>query len=206
VSANADKRYRLVRKVKVSTASEHDTTHVEDVLDPANTNRDILADKGYVDGERKARLSKQGWRMHIQRKGSKDKPLSEVQQRRNHRIAKTRARIEHVFAGLAQMGGKMLRSIGVARARLHLNWKVAAYGGRGRGILRPEPAEKTRCLLLTQLRSLLGCSAPSACRKPSFVVSQWTTSRCRRTGPTHRNRQVGHIECLRHSANCRFLF
>jgi IS5 family transposase len=32
-----------------------------------------------------------------------------------------------VFAGLAQMGGKTLRSIGLARARLHLNWKVAAY-------------------------------------------------------------------------------
>lgn len=63
------------------------------MLDPANTNRDILADKGYVDGERETRLSKQAWRMHIQYKGSKDKPVSEVQQRRNHRIAKTRARI-----------------------------------------------------------------------------------------------------------------
>lgn len=127
VSANADKRYKLVRKIKVSTASEHDTTHFEDVLDPANTNRNILADKGYVDGEREARLTKQGWRMHIQRKGSKDKPISETQERRNRRIAKTRARIEHVFAGLAQMGGKALRSIGLARATLHLNWKVAAY-------------------------------------------------------------------------------
>ena len=127
VSANADNRYKLVRKIKVSTASEHDTMHFEDVLDPVNTNRNILADKGYVDGEREARLSKQGWRMHIQRKGSKGKPISEAQQRRNHRIAKTRARIEHVFAGLAQMGGKALRSIGLARATLHLNWKVAAY-------------------------------------------------------------------------------
>jgi len=45
------------------------------VLDPANTSRDILADKGYVDGEREARLS-QGWRMHIQRKDSKGKPIS----------------------------------------------------------------------------------------------------------------------------------
>jgi len=53
--------------------------------------------------------------------------LSEAQQCRDHRIAKTRARIEHVFAGLAQMGGKTLRSIGLARARPHLNWKVAAY-------------------------------------------------------------------------------
>lgn len=121
VSANADKRYNLERETKVITASGHDTSHFEDVLDPTNRNQDILADKGYVDGGREVQLSRQGWRMHIQRKGSKDKSLSEAQQRRNHRIARTRARIEHVFAGLAQMGGKTLRSFGLARARLHLN-------------------------------------------------------------------------------------
>ena len=126
VSANADNRYKLVRKIIVSTASEHDTLHFEGVLDPTNTNRDILADKGYVYGEREARLNQQGWRMRIQRKGSKDKPISETQKRRNTRIAKTRARVEHVFAGLAQLGGKSLRSIGLARATLQLNWKVAA--------------------------------------------------------------------------------
>lgn len=127
VSVNADKRYKLVRRIKVSTASAHDTLHFEDVLDLSNTSRNILADKGYVDGEREDRLSKQGWRIHIQRKGTKDKPISETQQRRNHRIAKTRARVEHVFAGLAQLGGKALRSIGLARATLQLNWKIAAY-------------------------------------------------------------------------------
>ena len=123
VSANADKRYKLVRKIKVSTASEHDTLHFEDVLDPNN----ILADKGYVDGAREERLSKQGWRMHIQRKGTKDKPISETQERRSRRIAKTRARVEHVLAVLAQLGGKAVRSIGLPRATLQLNWKVAAY-------------------------------------------------------------------------------
>ena len=75
----------------MSAASEHDTLHFEDALDPASANRNILADKGYVDAEREARLSKQGWRVHIQRKGRKDKPISETQKRRNHRIAKTRA-------------------------------------------------------------------------------------------------------------------
>ncbi|CAN7549395.1 IS5 family transposase [Duganella sp. LjRoot269] len=127
LSANADKRYKLIRRIKISTASEHDTLHFEAVIDPGNTSRDIYADKGYVDGEREARLKGQGWRMHIQRKGSKDRPLSEAQERRNKRIAKPRARVEHVFAGLAQLGGKVLRSIGLARATLHLNWKAAAY-------------------------------------------------------------------------------
>jgi IS5 family transposase len=55
VSVNADKRYKLIRKVKVSTASEHDTLHLEDVLDPSNTRQDLYADKGYVDKERATR-------------------------------------------------------------------------------------------------------------------------------------------------------
>src|SRR5438045_5558757 len=91
LSANADKRYKLIRKIKISTASEHDTLHFEEVIDPDNTSRDIYADKGYVNGERETRLKEKGWRMHIQRKGTKDKPLSEAQERRNKRIAKPRA-------------------------------------------------------------------------------------------------------------------
>ena len=130
LSANADKRYKLIRKIKVSTSSEHDTLHFEDVLDPSNTSRDVYADKGYVDGEREARLTGQGWRMHIQRKGTKDKAISATQEQRNKRIARTRARVEHIFAGLAQMGDKVVRSIGLARATLHLNWKAAAYNLR----------------------------------------------------------------------------
>lgn len=39
--------------------------------------RDVWADKGYVDGQRKQRLDGQGWRLHIQRKGVAGKPLSE---------------------------------------------------------------------------------------------------------------------------------
>lgn len=76
LSVNADKRYKLIRKIKVSTSSEHDTLHLEDVLDPGNTSRDLYADKGYVDGERKIRLKEQGWRVHIQRKGSKRNAIS----------------------------------------------------------------------------------------------------------------------------------
>lgn len=130
LSANVDKRYKLIRKVKVSTASEHDTLHLDEVLDTFNTSRELYADKGYVDKEREARLKASGLRVHIQRKAVKGKPLSNCQKRRNTRIARTRARVEHVFASLEQMGGKGLRSIGLARATLQLNFKVATYNLR----------------------------------------------------------------------------
>jgi len=60
----------------------------------------------------------------------RDSRIAETQERCNRRIAKTFARVEHVFAGLAQMGQKTLRSIGLARATLHLNWKAVAYNLR----------------------------------------------------------------------------
>jgi len=130
LSASTDNRYKLIRKIKVSTASAHDTLHLEDVLDESNTSRDIYADKGYADGEREERLKESGWRPRIQRKAKKGKNISACQKQRNKRISKTRVRVEHPFASLAQMGGKVVRGIGLGRATLHLNWKVATYNMR----------------------------------------------------------------------------
>lgn len=130
LSISADKRYKLIRRLKVSTAREHDTLHLEDVLDRTNTSRDLYGDKGYVDGEREARLKSTGWRVHIQRKAQKGKPLSACQERRNTRIARVRARVEHVFAAMEQMGGKLLRWIGLGRATFQLTAKAATYNLR----------------------------------------------------------------------------
>jgi IS5 family transposase len=49
------------------------------------------------------------------------------QQRRNQRIAKIRARVEHPFAAIAQMGGKLLRTIGQARANFAMTMMAACY-------------------------------------------------------------------------------
>jgi IS5 family transposase len=53
--------------------------------------------------------------------------LSACQQRRNHRIARTRARVEHVFAAIEQMGGKLIRTIGQARASFAMTMMAASY-------------------------------------------------------------------------------
>ena len=82
---------------------------------------------GYPSEKREAWLKENGFRNQIQRKGKRNKPLSECQQRRNHRIAKTRARVEHVFGAIEQMGGKMLRTIGQARASFAMTMMAACY-------------------------------------------------------------------------------
>ena len=69
-------------------------------------------------------------RPQIQRKGTAQKPLSDCQKRRNRRIAKTRARVEHVYASLEQMGGKRIRTIGMARATFAMTMMAACYNAK----------------------------------------------------------------------------
>lgn len=130
VTTNVDNRYKLIRKVKVCTASSHDTNHFDDVLDPCNTSKDIYADKGYANKAREEKLKEDGFRPQIQHKAKRGKSISACQKKRNKRISKTRVRVEHPFAALSQMGGKLLRSIGLERADFHLHCKLATYNMR----------------------------------------------------------------------------
>lgn len=127
LSINVDKKYKVIRKIETGTASTHDSTHFEDVFYTLNTSRDVFADRGYTSKDREGWLKDKGYRNQIQRKGKRNKPLSECQQRRNHRIAKTRARVEHVFATIDQMGGKLIRTIGHARANFAMTMMAACY-------------------------------------------------------------------------------
>jgi IS5 family transposase len=127
LSVNVDKKHKIIRKIVTGTASTADTCHFQNAFDPANTRRDVYADRGYPSKAREAWLKREGYRSQISRKGQKNKPLSECQQRRNHRISKSRARVEHVFAGIEQMGGKMVRTIGQARANFAMTMMAACY-------------------------------------------------------------------------------
>lgn len=127
LSVNVDRKHKFIRKIVTGTASTHDSQHFEAVIDTANTSRDVYADRGYPSEEREAWLKANGYRNRIQRKGHRNTPLSEARQRRNHRIAKTRARVEHAFAAIEQMGGKLIRTIGQARATFAMTMMAACY-------------------------------------------------------------------------------
>ena len=127
MSGSTDIKHKFIRKVFTGTASEHDSTHFDEVLDDGNTSRDVYADRGYPSEQRSEMLDALGYREHIQRKAQPNKPLSECQKKRNRRIAKTRARVEHPFAQIAQMGGKLIRTIGQARASAAMTLMAACY-------------------------------------------------------------------------------
>jgi len=127
LSVNVDKKYKVIRQLETDTARTHDSQHFDKVFDAGNTSRDVYADRGYPSEEREAWLKKHGFRNRIQRKGQRNQPLSACQQRRNRRIAKTRARVEHVFATMEQLGGKMIRTIGQARANFAMTMMATGY-------------------------------------------------------------------------------
>ena len=129
-TVSVDRKHKFIRTWVPDTACVHDSQHLEAALDEWNTSAEIYADKGYVGAEREERLREQGYRPQIQRKAKKGKTRSACQERRNRRIAKVRARVEHVFAAITQWGGKRIRTIGQARASFAMGMMVLVYNMR----------------------------------------------------------------------------
>ena len=152
LSISVDRKHKVIRKLITDTAAVHDSQHFGGVLDEWNRSAEVYADRGYPSQEREDCLKAQGYRSHIQRKGSRNHPLSACQQRRNHRIAKIRARVEHVFAALEQMGGKRIRTIGQARADFALTMMAAVYNIRRLVFLQAGPAYRTGRPVRTTVR------------------------------------------------------
>jgi IS5 family transposase len=157
-TVNVDNKHKFIRKIVTDTASPHDSMHFEAAIDPLNTSRDVFADRGYPSKERQDWLKAHGYRDQIQRKGYRNKPLTQRQQGRNQRIAKTRTRVEHVFAAIEQMGGKLIRTIGQARANFAMTMMAACYNlnrltsiSRGRGLCRHSITNGPNCRCPRQL-------------------------------------------------------
>ena len=76
--------------------------------------------------EIEAQLRASGYRSH--RRGRRNHPLSSAQQRANHAKSRIRARIEHVFgAQQSAPGGRIVRTIGIVRARAKIGLQNLAY-------------------------------------------------------------------------------
>ena len=145
LSMSVDRTHKLIRRLVTDTAAVHDSQHFEAVLDDWNTSAEVYADRGYPSQEREEPLKAQGYRSRIQRKGRRNRPLSECQQRRNQNIAKVRARVEHVFGALEQMGGKSIRTIGQAWADFAMTMMAMTYNIKPLVFLEEGPIRAVAC-------------------------------------------------------------
>jgi IS5 family transposase len=128
---NVDRRHKLVRRYQVTDAAVHDSQVVDDILDADNTASDVWADSAYRSAEIEAKLKEKGLNSRIHRKGHRNKPLSERETQGNKTRSKVRARVEHVFGAQSNdMGGVLVRSIGLVRAKARIGLKNLAYNMR----------------------------------------------------------------------------
>ncbi|HLG25858.1 MAG TPA: IS5 family transposase [Candidatus Gracilibacteria bacterium] len=138
---NTDKTHKLIRRYHVTDASVHDSSAFDEVFDKKNTAKDTWADAAYRAKAREEELKARGYRSRIHYKGTRGHPLSEAKQATNTRRSRVRARVEHVFGRQAQMGGKLVRCIGIVRARANIGLKNLAYNlQRFVFLAKPAPA------------------------------------------------------------------
>ena len=132
---SVDVKHKLIRSYAVTDAALHDSNVFEQLL-ADNTSKDVWADSAYRSVERLERLAQDGFREHIQRKGNRNRPLTPREQEGNKTRSKIRSRIEHIFGVQAQRAGNLLlRTIGIARARVKIGFRNLAYNIDRMGML-----------------------------------------------------------------------
>ncbi len=125
---SVDRKTKLVIREQTTPANVHDSQVFEGLLGKARQRgRDVWADSAYRSREHERGLKRRGFRSHVHEKGSRGHPLTEVQQRRNRTKSRVRVRVEHVFATMTQMGGMLVRSIGLERMRTWSTMKALTY-------------------------------------------------------------------------------
>jgi transposase, IS5 family len=126
-----DRRHKLVRRYAVTDAARHDSQELEALLDPDNTASDVWADSAYRSAEIEAKLAERGRKSHIHRRAARNRPLTAREQQGNTTRSRVRARVEHVFGDQAHaMGGKLVRTIGLVRAKAKIGMQNLAYNMR----------------------------------------------------------------------------
>lgn len=114
---NADVKHKLIRKYKRTSAETHDSQPFPDLLDMKNNSKSVWADSAYSSEETEEKLKNKHYRSNINRKGYRNKPLSDFQMKLNHKKSKIRCRVEHVFGYIENsMKSGMIRCIGGKRA------------------------------------------------------------------------------------------
>nr|WP_297080528.1 transposase [Thermoleptolyngbya sp. M55_K2018_002] len=98
------------------------------LLDDDNEADSVWADSAYRSEAIEQVLALMGFDSQIHERCYRNRPLSEEQQHSNRTKSKTRSKVEHVFgAWIMQMGGKLVRVIGMVRVKASLGLKHLTY-------------------------------------------------------------------------------
>ncbi len=100
---------------------------MDQILDPNNTSAVVYADSAYRSTQQEEKQAAAGYRSKILHKGKRNKPLSECKKSVNQQRSQVRARVEHIFGNQMRMGGKLLRCVGMIRAKAKIGLRNLFY-------------------------------------------------------------------------------
>ncbi len=125
---SVDVCYKFIRKFDVTNASVHDSQVFKELLDDENTSGAVWADSAYRSYGNLWHLGINGYREHIQRKGHRNRPLTEREKQGNRSRSRIRSRVEHVFGVQLQRAGNLVvRTVGKLRAYIKIGLRNLAY-------------------------------------------------------------------------------
>ncbi len=125
---SSDVGFKLIRRYTVTDASVHDSQALSKLLDADNSGDGLWADSAYLSVLIVDVLTLMGFEPHINERAYRNRPLTDEQKAANRERSKTRAKVEHIFGDfVTSMGGMVVRSIGLARARTQLGLKNLVY-------------------------------------------------------------------------------
>ncbi len=110
------------------------------LLDKTNTASDVWGDTAYRSRSNEKHLSAQGLRSRIHRKKPAGRPMPRHTARANGRKSTVRSKVEHVFARQKGAIGLMVRTIGLARARVKIGLANLVYNMKRLVWLRAQSA------------------------------------------------------------------
>ena len=142
---NADRKHKLIRGYEITHAAVHDSQVFNKLLDPKNTGKQVWADSAYRSEQSDKELRGLKLKNEIHYKGYRNRPLSTARLRVNKKRSQVRARVEHVFGNQKNsLGGKLVRTVGIARARAKIGMMNLVYNMRRYLFLQklslPQPA------------------------------------------------------------------
>jgi transposase, IS5 family len=123
-----DAAHRLIRRYVVTDAAVWDGQVLGQLLDADNDADTIWGDSAYRSATIEAVLGLMGFESAINERAYRNRPLTAAQTAQNKERSGIRARVEHVFgAWIMGMGGKFLRTVGLANAKVQLGLKNLTY-------------------------------------------------------------------------------
>jgi IS5 family transposase len=117
----------LIRTWTATDASRHGGAQLENLVDKQNTASGVWAGTAYRPAKNGTMLENSGLRSQIHRKQPKGKPMPEAISKANGKKSKVRAFVEPVFAPEKGPMGLVIRTIGLARAKVKIGLANLTY-------------------------------------------------------------------------------